>query len=103
MLLFPLVEVIGLWPAIAVNIAIYSGTHISKGSKETLGAIPFCIALCLICVQTGNIWVAVIVHIVMAYTNTITAFKSHPDMKFFEQNVLETVLLSSVDNFEKRS
>ena len=81
-LLFPLVESIGLWPAIGVNIAIYSGTHIPKGLKETLGAIPLSVALCLICVYTGNIWVAVIVHLVMAYTNTLTSFKYHPDMSY---------------------
>ena len=81
-LFFPLVEEFGLWPAIAVNIAIYSATHIPKGLKETIGAIPLSIALCLICVQTGNIWVAVIVHIAMAFTNTLTAFKRHPDMNY---------------------
>lgn len=77
-LLFPLVESIGLWPAIAVNIAIYSGTHIPKGIKEALGTIPMSIVFCLICVQTGNIWVPVIVHIMMAYTNALTSFKHNP-------------------------
>lgn len=81
-LLFPLVAEIGLWPAIAVNIAIYSSTHIPKGLKETVGAIPLCIVLCLVCVYTGNIWVAVFVHIAMAFTNTLTAFHHHPDMEF---------------------
>jgi membrane protease YdiL (CAAX protease family) len=81
-LLFPLVEAIGLWPAIAVNIAIYSATHIPKGLTETIGAIPLAIVLCLIGVQTGNIWVAVFVHIAMAWTNTLITFKKHPDMHF---------------------
>jgi len=81
-LLFPLVEEMGLWPAIAVNIVLYSGTHIPKGLKETLGAIPLAIVLCLICVQTGNIWVAVLVHLIMAYTNTLTSFGRNPEMKF---------------------
>lgn len=81
-LLFPLVASIGLWPAIAVNIALYSATHIPKGLKETVGAIPLAIVLCLIGVQTGNFWVAAIVHITIAFTNTLTAFKHHPEMKF---------------------
>jgi len=80
-LLFPLVDAIGLWPAIAVNIVIYSGTHIPKGLKETIGAIPLCIVLCLICVQTGNIWVAVLVHVFMAFTNELTSFKHQPEME----------------------
>ena len=81
-LLFPLVEAIGLWPAIAVNIAIYSATHIPKGLTETIGAIPLAIVLCLIGVQTGNIWVAVFVHVAMAWTNTLITFKKHPEMHF---------------------
>ena len=79
-----LYETIGLWPAIAVNIALYSGTHIPKGQQETVGAIPLCIALCLISVQTGNMWTAAIIHIAMSYTNTLTTFKRHPEMKYVE-------------------
>jgi len=83
-LFFPLYETIGLWPAIAVNIALYSGTHIPKGQQETVGAIPLCIALCLISVQTGNMWTSAIIHIAMSYTNTLTTFKRHPEMKYVE-------------------
>jgi len=79
-LLFPLVEQIGLWPAIAVNIGLYSATHIPKGLKETIGAIPLSIVLCILSVQTGSIWIAVIVHISIAWTNTTIALKHHPDM-----------------------
>jgi membrane protease YdiL (CAAX protease family) len=80
-LLFPLVDSIGLWPAIAVNIGLYSGTHIPKGLKETIGAIPLCIVLCLLSVLTGNIWIAVAVHISMAWTNVLVSLKHHPEMK----------------------
>lgn len=80
-LLFPLVEKIGLWPAIAINIGLYSGTHIPKGLSETIGAIPLSIILCLLSVQTGTIWIAFFVHIAMAWTNSLTALKFNPEMK----------------------
>ncbi len=80
-LFFPLVEEIGLWPAIAVNIGMYSGTHIPKGIEETIGAIILSIILCLLTVQTGTIWIAFFVHVAMAWTNTLTALKHNPDMK----------------------
>jgi membrane protease YdiL (CAAX protease family) len=83
-LFFPLMDSIGLWPAIAVNIAMYSATHIPKGKQETFGAIPFSIILCLITVSTGNMWTAALVHIAMAYTNTLTSFKHQPEMNFVE-------------------
>lgn len=81
-LLFSMVDVIGLWPAIAINVAIYSATHIPKGLTETIGAIPLGIAFCLISIQTGSIWVAVIVHIAMSWTNTLITFKRHPEMQY---------------------
>jgi hypothetical protein len=80
-LLFPLVGQIGLWPAIAVNIGLYSATHIPKGLSETIGAIPLSIVLCLLSISTGTIWIAFFVHVAMAWTNSLTALKHHPDMK----------------------
>jgi len=81
-LLFSLTDVIGLWPAIAINVAIYSATHIPKGLTETIGALPLGVAFCLISIQTGSIWVAVAVHIAMSWTNTLITFKRHPEMQY---------------------
>jgi membrane protease YdiL (CAAX protease family) len=80
-LLIPLIETLGMWPAIAVNIALYSATHIPKGLDETIGAIPLGFILCLLTISSGTIWIAFIVHVVMAWTNTFTALKFHPDMQ----------------------
>ena len=82
LLLFPLVAEIGLWPAIAINIGLYSATHIPKGLSETIGAIPLSIVLCLLSVQTGTIWIAFFVHLAIAWTNTSVALKHNPDMRF---------------------
>ena len=32
----PLIDPLGMWPAIAINIALYSATHIPKGLDETI-------------------------------------------------------------------
>ena len=79
-LLIPLVEPLGVWPAIAINIALYSATHIPKGLDETLGAIPLGLVLCLLTLASGTIWIAFIVHVAMAWTNSLTALKHHPDI-----------------------
>ena len=80
-LLIPLIEPLGMWPAIAINIALYSATHIPKGLDETIGAIPLGFVLCLLTISSGTIWIAFIVHVVIAWTNTFTALKFHPDMQ----------------------
>ena len=85
LLLFPLVKEIGLWPAIAVNIGIYSSTHILKGLDEAIGAIPLSIVFCLLSVYSGSIWIAFLAHIAIAWTNSIMALKHHPDMHFLRE------------------
>jgi membrane protease YdiL (CAAX protease family) len=80
-LLIPLIEPLGMWPAIAINIVLYSATHIPKGLDETIGAIPLGFVLCLLTISSGTIWIAFIVHVVIAWTNTFTALKFHPDMQ----------------------
>jgi membrane protease YdiL (CAAX protease family) len=79
-LLFPVANELGVWPAIAINTALYSATHIPKGLDETIGAAFLGTVLCLLTLTTGTIWIAVVVHIVMAWTNSFTALKFHPDM-----------------------
>jgi len=79
-LFFPLYETIGLWPAIAVNIALYAATHIPKGLEETIGAIPLAVVLCIITAATGNFWTAYIAHLAMAWANSFTALKYNPQM-----------------------
>ncbi len=79
-LFFPLYHEIGLWPAIAVNVALYTGSHVPYGRKITLPTIPLAIVLCLLSAQTGTIWIAFLVHLAIAWTNTLTGIKQNPDM-----------------------
>jgi len=81
-LLFVSVKYLGVWPAIALNIAIYALVHVPKGIKEAVGALPLGIVLGIITIKTGNIWVAFVVHVVLALSNEWFSLKAHPEMKF---------------------
>lgn len=81
-MLFPLVDAMGVWPAIAINTAMYSATHIPKGMDEAIGAAPLGIVLCLITLMTGTLWVAIVVHILMALANSFSSVYHNPEMKF---------------------
>ncbi|MFC2118762.1 lysostaphin resistance A-like protein [Bacteroidota bacterium] len=83
-LLFACIPVLGVWPAIAVNITIYSCTHIPKGLTEAVAAIPFGIILCLITISTGNIWVAVFAHIFLALSNDYVALYFNPKTRIIK-------------------
>lgn len=81
-LLFPLVDAIGVWPALAINTAMYSATHIPKGLDETISAVFLGVVLCLMTLMTGTLWVAVFVHIIIALTNSFSSIYHNPEMKF---------------------
>lgn len=76
------VATLGVWPAIAINIALYSTTHLPKGPAETIGAIPFGLLMCYITLTTGTIWVAVVVHVILSLSNDYLAVHYNPSMKF---------------------
>lgn len=82
LLLFSCVNVLGVWPAIAVNVALYSAVHLPKGAAETIGAIPFGLLICYITLTTGTIWVAVIVHWVLSLSNDYLAVHYNPQMRY---------------------
>jgi membrane protease YdiL (CAAX protease family) len=81
-LFFPLIKLIGFWPASALNCALYATTHIPKGLDETVGALVLGAVLCLLTAATDTIWIALIVHIAMAWTNSLTALYYHPVIQF---------------------
>ena len=81
-LLFPLVDAIGVWPAVAINTAMCSATHIPKGLDETICAVFLGVVLCLITLMTGTLWVAIFVHIIIALTNSFSSIYHNPEMKF---------------------
>jgi len=68
-LLFTCLDEMGKWLAITVNVSLYALVHVPKGWKETVGAVPLGLVLCLLTLQTGTIWIAFGVHVAMAWGN----------------------------------
>ncbi|MBE0638469.1 MAG: CPBP family intramembrane metalloprotease [Bacteroidales bacterium] len=81
LLLFLSYEAFGFWPAIAINVAIYSALHMTKGAGETLGAIPFGILTCIITLSTGTMLIPVFAHIGLAVSMDYFALKYNPEME----------------------
>ena len=66
LLLFPLVNHLGIATAIILNTILYSATHFYKGMHEVIGAIPLGIVFCLLTIEYGNIWIAFFSHLCLA-------------------------------------
>ncbi|HAF61279.1 MAG TPA: hypothetical protein DCK95_03020 [Anaerolineaceae bacterium] len=79
-LFFPLVNAIGLFPAIMINCSLYSISHIPKGAGEAFGAFFLGIIFCVITYQTGSILIPVVLHILLAVSNDWKAMRVNPEM-----------------------
>ena len=81
-LLFSCYRAFGLGAAIAVNTAIYALVHVPKRLTEGIGAIVLGSILCVATLQTGTIWVAVLVHVVLSLSNEWFSLRNHPVIRY---------------------
>lgn len=81
LLFIPAYKLFGLWPAVLINIGIYSLVHVPKGAKEGIGSIVLGFILCLLVVKTGSFWIAFFIHIVLALSNEWFSIIKNPDIK----------------------
>lgn len=79
-LLFSCLESFGYWPAIIINICLYSLAHLPKGYRETIGSIFFGFILSFSTLWLGSIWFALLVHITLALSNEWFSITFHPEM-----------------------
>jgi hypothetical protein len=75
-LLFTCLNFFGIWPAIAINLAIYSAIHMVKGIGETIGAFVWGLFVCLLTIHFQTILIALILHIVLALSTDYFAVKN---------------------------
>lgn len=71
----------GILPAVIVNTVLYTGVHTLKSRMEAIGSLPFGLILCLVTVNTGNIWFAVFAHLFLALSNDYFSLYFNPQMR----------------------
>jgi membrane protease YdiL (CAAX protease family) len=59
------IESIGLLWAIILNIVLYCVLHIVNGRAEVVACIPFGLLLCALCLWTGTVWPAIVIHLAL--------------------------------------
>lgn len=64
--------------AFIIAIILYAVAHLYKTEQEFLLSVPFGALLCYITFVTDNVWAAVIIHIALAISNDIFAFRANP-------------------------
>ena len=79
-LLFLCLPQMGVINSVTINTAFYSLAHVHKGFRETIGAIPLGIILCILTLQTGTIWCAFLIHVTLALSNDFWSVYHNKEM-----------------------
>ena len=82
LLLFSCYDAFGLWPAVVINLALYSALHLPKGMKEAIAAIPFGALLCYLTIESQSILAAIVIHAVQAISCEILCIWKNPEMNY---------------------
>jgi len=78
-------KLFGFWPAVIINIGIYSLVHVPKSAKEGIGSIFLGFILCLLVVKTGSFWIAFFIHVVLALSNEWFSIMKNPGIKLIRR------------------
>jgi membrane protease YdiL (CAAX protease family) len=71
----------GLWPAVVINLALYSALHLPKGLKEAAATIPFGALVCYLTIESQSILPAIILHAWQAVSCELFCILRNPEMK----------------------
>lgn len=77
-ILFLTADALGVWPAIAVSVALYAALHIPRGAGEALGCIPMGVVFAVAALHSGTMWVPFLAHFISAVINDLLTFHSNP-------------------------
>jgi hypothetical protein len=80
-LLFSCLGSFGMWPAILINICLYTLFHLHKGIIEAVGSLFVGFLFCYLAIFLGSFWIALFTHIIMALSNEWITLSRNPDMR----------------------
>jgi len=80
LMFFPLLNIVGFWPAAIIGTVVYSSVHIPKGAQEALTALPFGLLLYYIAMETSSMLIPFFIHLILALMNDYRALKVSSEM-----------------------
>lgn len=84
-LLFECNASFGFWPAIAINIAIYSAIHMVNGKDQTIGALIFGGIACYLTLTRGTILIPIIMHVSLSVFSDYFSIRYNDKLSFVKQ------------------
>ncbi len=81
-LLFECYENFGFWPAIAINVVIYSAIHMVNSKEEAIGALFFGTIACYFTLWQGTILIPLMMHIALSLSSDYFSIRMNKYLKF---------------------
>jgi membrane protease YdiL (CAAX protease family) len=92
-LLFACYDSFGFWPAIAVNVVIYSTIHMINSKEEAIGALIFGAIACYFTLQLGTILIPGFMHIALSLSSDYFSIRLNKNLKFVKSETIKTSIL----------
>lgn len=73
-------EAFGFWPALFINLLLYSLVHLPQGRLMTIGTLPIGLILCLLSHLTGSFLPAFIIHSFIAVSTDLFSLFHNPEV-----------------------
>lgn len=74
-------EAFGFWPALTINLFLYSLVHLPQGVRMAAGTIPVGVIFCLLSFLTGSFLPAFIIHSFIAVSTELFCLYHEPDVR----------------------
>jgi membrane protease YdiL (CAAX protease family) len=84
-LLFECYASFGFWPALAINVAIYSAIHMVNGKDQTIGALIFGGIACYLTLTRGTILIPIIMHVSLSVFSDYFSISYNDKLSFVKQ------------------
>jgi membrane protease YdiL (CAAX protease family) len=81
-LLFECNSSFGFWPAIAINVAVYSAIHMVYGKEQAFGSLIFGGIACYLTLSCGTLLIPIIMHINLSFFSDYFSIKYNESLSF---------------------
>ena len=72
----------GFWPAIAINVVVYSAIHMVNGKDQAIGALIFGTIACCLTITRGTLFIPVFMHISLSVFSDYFSIRLNPHLRF---------------------
>jgi len=81
-LLFECNNSFGFWPAIAINIAVYSAIHMVYGKEQTVGSFIFGGIACFLTLRCGALLIPILMHVSLSLFSDYFSIRYNESLSF---------------------